>query len=185
MKKLTFLMALALAVVLALPGVSTEAAPTDEVKKLTASDAQADDQFGGSVAVSGDTAVVGAEYEDGVGNSRGAAYVFERDQGGADNWGEVTKLTASDAQADDQFGWSVAVSGDTAVVGAYQEDAGGSQAGAAYVFQQPVAPVGGLAELPDVAGSSGPNYAVLAALAGLALVALTAGAWYARRRWLG
>jgi hypothetical protein len=45
--------------------------------------------------------------------------------------------------------------------------------------------VGGLAELPDVSDSSAPNYMALAGLAGAALVALTAGAWYARRRWLG
>ncbi|MCH8065613.1 MAG: FG-GAP repeat protein, partial [Chloroflexi bacterium] len=46
---------------------------------------------------------------------------------------EVKKLLASDAQAGDLFGWSVAVSGDTAVVGAWLEDDGGSDAGAAYV----------------------------------------------------
>ena len=45
---------------------------------------------------SGDTVVVGAESEDGVGTNRGAAYVFERDQGGAGNWGQVTKLTAGE-----------------------------------------------------------------------------------------
>ena len=75
-----------------------------------------------------------AQVEDAGGTNAGAAYVFQRDQGGADNWGEVTKLTASDAQAGDQFGHGVAVSGDTAVVGANFEDAGGSNAGAAYVF---------------------------------------------------
>ena len=107
-----------------------------EVTKLTASDAQADDGFGYSVAVSGDTAVVGAIQEDPVGTDAGAAYVFQRDQGGTNNWGEVKKLTASDAQAFDIFGYSVAVSGDTAVVGAFREDAGGSNAGAAYVFQR-------------------------------------------------
>ena len=47
------------------------------------------------------------------------------------------------------------------------------------------APVGGLAELPDVSDSSSRNYIALAGLAAAALVALTAGAWYARRRWLG
>jgi hypothetical protein len=47
------------------------------------------------------------------------------------------------------------------------------------------APVGGIAELPEVAGSSGRNYAALAALAPAALVALGGGAWYARGRWLG
>ena len=106
-----------------------------EVEKITASNAGANDFFGQSVAVSGDTAIVGAFVEDTGGSNAGAAYVFQRDQGGADIWGEVKKLTASDAQANDNFGWSVAVSGDTAVVGALHEDAGGSDAGAAYVFQ--------------------------------------------------
>ncbi|MCH7488604.1 MAG: FG-GAP repeat protein [Chloroflexi bacterium] len=107
-----------------------------QVKKLTASDAQAGDFFGSSVAVSGDTAVVGAWFEDAGGSDAGAAYVFQRDQGGANNWGEVKKLLASDAQDFDQFGYSVAVSGDTAVIGARWEDAGGAYAGAAYVFQR-------------------------------------------------
>ena len=95
---------------------------------MTASDSQAGDRFGWSVAVSGDTAVVGKCCED------EAAYTFGRDEGGLDNWGEVKKLTASDAQAGDRFGWSVAVSGDAAVVGATREDSGGYRAGAAYGF---------------------------------------------------
>ena len=45
-------------------------------------------------------------------------------------------------------------------------------------------PVGGVAQLPDASGSSGPNYLALAGLAAALLVALTAGGWYARRRWL-
>ena len=114
---------------------SAEAALLSEVKKLTASDAQAFDEFGGSVAVSGDTAVVGATGEDPEVDA-GAAYVFQRDEGGANNWGEVTKLTASDAEVGDGFGISVALSGDTAVVGAFFESAGGSNAGAAYVFHR-------------------------------------------------
>ena len=107
-----------------------------EVKKLIASDAQANDRFGSSVAVSGDTVIVGASREDAGGLSAGAAYIFRRDEGGADNWGEVKKLTASDAQHSDFFGVSVAITGDTVIVGAYFEDAGGSDAGAAYVFER-------------------------------------------------
>jgi len=108
-----------------------------EVKKLTASDGQSGDRFGWNVAVSGDTAIVGAFLEDSGGSEAGAAYVFQRNEGGADNWGEVTKLTASDAQAGDWFGFSVALSADSAVVGAVGEDnTGGSAAGAAYVFQR-------------------------------------------------
>jgi len=114
----------------------TKAASFDEVKKLVASGAEAGDKFGVSVAVSEDTAVVGAYFEDAGGALAGAAYVFQRDQGGTDNWAEVKKLTASDAQADDHFGVSVAISGNTAVVGAYFEDAGGQLAGAVYVFQR-------------------------------------------------
>ena len=123
-----------------------EAALLTEVRELLAPHGQADDRFGGDVAVSGDTAVVGASREDGGGSDAGAAYVFRRDQGGAGIWGEVTKLTASDAQAGDFFGNSVAISGDTVVVGAYEEGtgtvgafeegAGGISAGAAYVFQR-------------------------------------------------
>ena len=105
-------------------------------KKLTASDATAGDQFGFSVAISGDTVVVGARYDDDGGLDSGSAYVFQRDQGGLSNWGELKKLTASDAAAGDQFGYSVAISGDTAVVGASRNDDGGTQSGSAYVFQR-------------------------------------------------
>ena len=106
-----------------------------EVTKLTASDAQVGAFFGHSVALSADTAVVGAWFEDfpGFGGTNaGAAYAFQRNEGGVDSWGEVTKLTASDAWANDFFGGSVAVSGDTAVVGA--SSAGANHTGAAYVF---------------------------------------------------
>ncbi|MCH8066348.1 MAG: FG-GAP repeat protein, partial [Chloroflexi bacterium] len=115
---------------------SAEAVSLNEVRKLLASDAQAGDRFGVSVAVSGDTAVVGAHGEDAGGSNAGAAYVFQRNQGGTDNWGEVKKLSSSDAEAGDQFGRSVAVSGDTVIVGAFAEDAGGSAAGAAYLFDR-------------------------------------------------
>jgi len=105
--------------------------PGNEVAKLMASDAQANDQFGNSVAVSGDTAVIGAYGEDTGGSYAGAAYVFTRSGG---SWIQQAKLMASDAQTYDYFGVSVAVSGDTAVIGAYSEATGGSGAGAAYVF---------------------------------------------------
>ena len=97
-----------------------------EVKKLTVFD---DLYFGYSVSVSGDTVVVGAYRE-----SSGSAYVFERNHGGADNWGEVRKYTASNAAANDWFGCSVSVSGDTVVVGAYGADDDGEDSGSAYVF---------------------------------------------------
>ncbi|MBI2953780.1 MAG: FG-GAP repeat protein [Chloroflexi bacterium] len=99
-----------------------------EVKKLSASDGASNDTFGESVAIDGNSIVVGAN---GNSSNQGAAYVFARNQGGADNWGEVKKLTASDAATGDYFGFSVAVDGDTIVVGAYRKS---NIQGAAYVF---------------------------------------------------
>jgi hypothetical protein len=105
-----------------------------QIKKLVASDAQAEDVLGVSVAISGDYALVGAEGEDGAGSARGAAYLFYRNQGGADNWGELKKIVASDAANDDTFGYSVAMDGDYLVVGADGEDGAGTIRGAAYLF---------------------------------------------------
>jgi hypothetical protein len=102
-----------------------------EQAKLTASDAAADDYFGTSVSVSGDTAVIGAEWDDDGGTNSGSAYVFTRS---GTTWTEQQKLTASDAAAYDSFGTSVSVSGDTAVIGAYGDDDGGSRSGSTYVF---------------------------------------------------
>jgi hypothetical protein len=107
----------------------------DQVSMLSASDAKANDKFGGSVAVSGDVIVVGATGNN-VTTDRGAAYVFQRQQGGSNAWGQVRKLTASDAQGGDSFGGNVAVSGDVIVVGAANKDAPANNAGAAYVFQR-------------------------------------------------
>ena len=110
-----------------------------EVEKLTADDGGENDHFGHAVAISGDTVVVGAYEEDGgLGDplpGAGAAYVFERNQGGADSWGQVQKLTADDAAEDDQFGWSMGISGNTVVVGAHWDDDGGGGSGSTYVFR--------------------------------------------------
>ncbi len=104
-----------------------------ESAKLIASDSGTSDLFGGSVTVSGDTAVVGAHFDNHEGGvDAGSAYVFVRPAG---NWTQQAKLTASDASGGDLFGVSVAVQDDTAVVGAFWDDhAGGINAGSAYVF---------------------------------------------------
>ena len=87
-----------------------------EQQKLTASDGAADDEFGFSVSVSGDTAVIGAFSDVDNGFDSGSAYVFVRDSSGV--WSEQQKLNASDGAADDWFGRSVSISGDTVVIGA-------------------------------------------------------------------
>jgi hypothetical protein len=109
-----------------------------EVAVLRASDAAPFDQFGWAVAVSGDTAVVGAHLADPWGiPDAGAAYVFERNQGGAGGWGEALKLTASDAGVMDHFGNAVAISGERLAIGAYRDThSGGLNEGSVYVFER-------------------------------------------------
>ena len=87
-----------------------------QLAKLVAGDAAASDEFGISVAIDGDTVVIGA-YGAGTG---GAVYVLRTSDGGA-TYVEVAKLTASDAASGDYFGRSVAIDGDTVVVGALYE----------------------------------------------------------------
>lgn len=103
-----------------------------ERTKLTAADAAPSRLFGWSVALAGDTAVVGSPSHSFSTSYPGAAYIFARD--GSGNWSEQAKLTASDAMAADDFGVSVTVAGDSAVVGAAGADVGGTNTGAAYVF---------------------------------------------------
>jgi len=102
------------------------------VHKPLASDAEAGDQFGRSVDISGDYAIVGAEAEATGGSYTGAAYIFQST--GIDSWDSGTKIRAPDHETGDYFGASVAINGDYAIVGAILEDEGGSGAGAAYIF---------------------------------------------------
>ena len=105
-----------------------------QVAKLQAVDKKVGDFFGVSVAIADDTAIVGADAEGTQGTGAGAAYVFARNQGGTNMWGQVAKIQAADGEAGDVFGESVAIAGDTAIVGADLEDTGSTYAGAAYVF---------------------------------------------------
>lgn len=104
-----------------------------EQAKLNGSDTVADDAFGASVSISGDTLVVGARADDDAGTSSGSAYVFFRN---ASTWSQQAKLVASDAGGGDQFGFAVSLSGDTIVVGALYDDDGGLSSGSAYVFNR-------------------------------------------------
>jgi hypothetical protein len=103
--------------------------------ELTAADGLANDMFGGSVALSGSTVVVGASNRMGGSETeQGAAYVFVESGG---TWSQQAELAASDPGYDDNFGWSVAVDGSTAVVGAYRKTVGSNvEQGTVYVFVQ-------------------------------------------------
>ncbi|MBN1268443.1 MAG: hypothetical protein JXB04_02565 [Kiritimatiellae bacterium] len=107
-----------------------------EAVKLTASDGETNDNFGRSVSVAGDVALIGAHADDDLGNGSGSAYIFERNAGGTNAWGQVTKLIASDGATGDFFGMSVAVDGDVALIGASGDDESGDASGSAYVFER-------------------------------------------------
>jgi len=101
--------------------------------KITASDGAAGDEFGISVSISGDYVIVGAQADDDNGDYSGSAYVFKHTD---TTWTQQAKLLASDGAAGDEFGWSVSISGDYAIVGAQADDDNGSGSGSAYVFKR-------------------------------------------------
>jgi hypothetical protein len=102
--------------------------------KLTPNDASAGDNFGAAVALSGDTALVGAYGNGDKGATSGSAYVFQRTEDGA--WNQAAKLVPGEGAAGDWFGYSLALEGDTALVGAFLDGADGAYSGAAYIFER-------------------------------------------------
>jgi len=119
------------------------------------------DIFGVSVAISGDTIVVGASGED---SYTGSAYVFVKPTDGWSNMTKTAKLSASDGAMFDWFGHSVTISGDTIVVGAFEDDS-------AYVF---VKPTGGWSNMTQTAkltaGVAGYNFGISVAISGDTIV---------------
>ncbi len=112
-----------------------------EIVKAVASDREESDRLGYAVSIAGNFAAIGA-YADDFGGSNpnmGSVYIYEMQ--GLNNWVEVQKLSASDQDDYDRFGWSVDMDGDFLVIGAYGEDDDVndsnplSKAGSAYIFQ--------------------------------------------------
>jgi hypothetical protein len=99
--------------------------------KLLASDGAVSDFFGRAVSISGNNAVIGAYFNDDNGFNSGSAYLFHR-HGGV--WTERAKLLPSDGATQDFFGWSVAVTGGTALIAAWRDDDNGGNSGSAYLF---------------------------------------------------
>ncbi len=122
------------------PGVVYAFADTDgswtQVQRLTASDGVVEDRFGISLAISGDTALIGASRADiGQNVNQGAAYVFDKANG---VWAQGQKLVAPDGVPYDQFGLAVALDGAIALVGEWSDGTGDHppppKAGVAYEF---------------------------------------------------
>ena len=99
-------------------------------QRLQASDEANSDEFGRSLAISDGRILVGAPYNDDAGSNSGSAYLFAPNRDGG-TWSQIAKFIPDDGQQDDYFGWSVALDGDRAVIGALNEDDLGSNAGAA------------------------------------------------------
>jgi len=100
-----------------------------QIAKLLSSDVAVSDFFGGSVAISDTTAIVGALGNDDNGQQSGSAYLFDITTGL-----QIAKLLPSNGAALDRYGYSVAISGTTAIVGAIGDDDNGLQSGSAYAF---------------------------------------------------
>ena len=105
----------------------------DQLFKLLADDGAPNDYFGFSVAITGETAIVGANYDVDNGVGSGSAYLFDTTTGR-----QLFKLLPNDGAADDRFGRSVAISGppgmEVAIVGAYRDEDNGDRSGSAYLF---------------------------------------------------
>lgn len=106
-----------------------EAQNWQSLLQIFASDGKMNDRFAHSVAISGDYIVAGADRSE---DKVGAAYVFHKNLGGEDNWGEAQKLTPLDGSPGDRFGKRVAIDNDYLVVGSEHHQ--GKQ-GAAYVYK--------------------------------------------------
>ncbi|MHC4846223.1 MAG: FG-GAP repeat protein [Planctomycetota bacterium] len=101
-------------------------------QKFSPADNQPGDNFGRAVVIQGDLAVVGTHWDDDLGSNSGSAYVYRHN---GSQWVEQQKLLASDGQAGDQFGDTISVDGDWLAIGSWQEDQGGANAGAVYMFR--------------------------------------------------
>lgn len=100
-----------------------------QLAKLTPADSAAGDVFGWSVALDGDIAVIGSPWDGDNGAVSGSAYVFNAITGQP-----IAKLTPADGAAGDQFGISVAIDGNIALVGSPRDDDNGTDSGSAYLF---------------------------------------------------
>lgn len=105
----------------------------DTGTKIVAPDAEAEDNFGHSVSIFGDYAIVGAYLDDDDAIDSGAAYIFKKTASG---WDSITKLKPQNPAINDHFGWSVAISGDYAVVSALTNTDTGTSPGSAYIFHR-------------------------------------------------
>lgn len=142
----------------------------EQVQKLTSSDGLADDRFGTSVAIWGTSAIVGVPGDTVAGNTgQGSAYVFEHN---GNAWVQQAKLTADDGFAQDNFGISVGLYGDTVIVGAVNDDVvfANDNQGSAYVFTKVAGVWVQQAKITSSDGTSGDKFGESVAIFGSTVV---------------
>lgn len=104
----------------------------EQTAKIRAADGASEDEFGVAVSIENNLLVIGARYQDAAAGDGGATYIYSRS---GENWTEINKITASDAEIDDRFGSAVDIQGDVLVIGAYKDDQpGADDAGSVYMF---------------------------------------------------
>jgi hypothetical protein len=149
-----------------------------QVVQIAASDAAKNAYFGCSISLSADTVAVGAELATVGGFAQaGSAYVFERDQGGPNAWGEVAAFGASDGAVGEQFGHALGLDGDALVIGANRDDAAGFQSGSAYVFERDHGGAGNWGELKKLVAADGSGFAYFGESVSLSAGRALIGAW--------
>lgn len=141
--------------------------------KLTANDGVRYDEFGRSVAISGDTILIGSLAEIGAKPYQGAAYVFVR---AGSVWTQQAKLTAPDGADNDRFGFAVALANDTAVIGSFGDDVGANaNQGSVYVFERQQDAWTKRAKLTTTDGNTFDNLGYSVAISGETIVAGASG----------
>jgi len=131
--------------------------------KLIPVDNREGDLFGWSVSLDNDTALIGAYWDDDNGGASGSAYVFTRTE---TTWTQQAKLLASDGAPQDYFGYSVSLSGNTALVTAPLDSDNGDASGSAYVFIRTGTTWTQQAKLLALDGATGDNFGIRASLTG-------------------
>ncbi len=143
--------------------------------RLTAADGDEWEEFGASVALSGDIALIGAPGHSQADPPKpGAVYVFGYD---GQRWIEKAKLVASDGSPRDRFGRAVALAGDTAVVGAWLDDDHGPSSGSAYIFRRDGSAWVEEAKLVPFDGGPGDGFGLAVTVSSGLLQWVVIGAW--------
>ena len=135
-----------------------------QLQKFGASDGASLDHFGWSVALDGNYALIGSRWDEDKGPHSGSAYLFDITTGE-----QLRKFIAPDGVTDAQFGWSVALEGDKALIGAIWDDDQGEKSGSAYLFdinsgglvKKYIAPDGAASEIFGNAVAMNGNYALI------------------------